>query len=453
MGLSRSPAQRSRQTAANAEPERVPGLAARRAAQALLIDVLDKKQALDARLDAPNTPFAELHPTDRALARAIVSTALRRLGQIDDALDQLIERPLPSKSGSLRRILQVAAVQILFMEVADHAAVSTAMAIVDADRHARHFKPLANGVLRNLARRREDILAGQDAGRLNTPDWLWRSWTAAYGEAGAAAIAEAHLAEPALDLSVKRDPADWAGQLGGAVLPTSSVRLGAHARVETLPGFAEGTWWVQDAAAALPAQLLGDVAGRSVLDLCAAPGGKTAQLAAAGAKVTAVDIAPSRIRRMQRNLDRLGLKAECVTTDVLAFGPGPVFDAILLDPPCTATGTIRRHPDIARLKQEEDVTTLAALQKRMLEHAVTLLRPGGTLVFATCSLQPEEGSAIADAVPSGLPLEPMPITSAEFPAFRPEWIADGWLRTLPSHSAADGLVGLDGFFAARFRRT
>lgn len=430
----------------------MPGLAARRAATALLGDVLDRHVPLDARLEAKETSYAALPRADRGLARAIVSTALRRHGQIRDAFAQLIERPPPPKAGPLMRILEIAATQVLFMEVADHAAVSLAMTQIEGDRNARHFKPLANGVLRNLARRRETILAGQDAAALNTPDWLRESWVAAYGQDTADAIAAAHLTEAPLDLSVKDSPGQWAERLGGVALPTGSVRLPVGARVEDLEGFADGAWWVQDAAAALPALLLGEIAGKSVLDLCAAPGGKTAQLAAAGARVTAVDISASRIRRLEDNLRRLGLSAELVAADALTYDPGTRFDAVLVDAPCSSTGTIRRHPDIAWLKKPEDVAKLASLQRRMLEQAVRLTAPGGTIVFATCSLQPEEGPRMVAAAMPELPLEPMPVKVDDVPGLRAAWIADGWLRTLPCHSAADGITGLDGFFAARFRR-
>ncbi len=368
------------------------GLASRRAATGLLSAVLDERQALDGLIDLADTKtaFNRLDDRDRRLARAIVSTALRRLGEIEAALDRMLDRR-PRRAGALIRILQIAAAQILFMEVADHAAVSIAMDQIGEDRDGRHFKGLANAVLRRLARERDTILAAADAPRLDTPDWLWTRWIKAYGEETARRIAEAHLVEPSLDLTVKDDPQAWAERLGGIVLPTGSVRLVPTGRIAELPGYAEGAWWVQDAAAALPARLLGEVAGKRVADLCAAPGGKTASLALAGASVTAVDISAARLERLAANLARLDLKADVVTADLLAWEPAEPFDAILLDAPCTATGTIRRHPDAAWLKRPEDVKSLATRQATMIDRAVSWLKPGGTLVYCTCSLEPQEG--------------------------------------------------------------
>lgn len=444
MGLS---ARRSR------EARESPGLAPRQAAAALLAKVLGEGRPLDAQLDSASSPLAGLAAQDRSLARAIVATALRRHGQIEAALGGLMERRLPKSAGSLPWILQTAAAQILFMEVPDHAVVSLAVQAAGADPKARHFKPLANGVLRNLVRRRDELLAAQDEARLNAPDWLWQRWVAAHGEAAAHAIASAHLEEAPLDLSVKGDGAAWAERLGGTLLPGGTVRLNAKGRIEALPGYREGAWWVQDFAATLPARLLGDVAGREVLDLCAAPGGKTAELAAAGAKVTAVEIAPSRVARLKENLKRLRLDADCVTADALAYDPGRTFDAVLLDAPCSATGTIRRHPDIPWLKSAGDIAALAKAQRAMIEKAVGLTRPGGTLVFATCSLEPEEGEEQAKAALADLPLEPLPIGDGEIAGLSPDWIAGGWLRTMPQMQPAPGVAGgMDGFFAARFRR-
>ena len=432
------------------EPE---GLAARDVAVHLLVAVLDRGQPLDAVLEADRAS-AGLAPRDRALARAIVGTTLRRLGTIDAILDRLIERR-PRKAGILLRVLEVAAAQLLFMGVADHAAVSLALAQLEADHDARHFKALANAVLRRIARERAPLLAAVEKPESDTPPWLWTRWVAAYGEDTAVAVAAAHRREPSLDVSVKADPALWAERLGGAVLPTGSVRVGAAGDVVALPGFDTGDWWVQDAAAALPARLLGDVAGLGVADLCAAPGGKTAELAAAGARVTAVDISANRIARLNQNLARLGLAAETVAANVLQWQPRELFDAVLLDAPCTATGTIRRHPDVAWLKQPEDVATLAGVQARMLARAASFLKPGGRLVYCTCSLEPEEGEAQLAAALATLPLVPDPLTAAEVGGLAEIVRADGTVRTLPSHlaNAADPrLGGLDGFFMMRLRR-
>jgi 16S rRNA (cytosine967-C5)-methyltransferase len=438
------------------KPQETAGLAARQAATALLSAVLDEHKPLDA-LIAPEDDkgdLADLPPRDRRLARATVATALRRHGEIRAVLDRLIEKRPPRRSGQLVRILEIAAAQILFMEVADHAAVSVAVDQVGADRDGRHFKGLANAVLRRLAREAVAIRATIDAPLVNTPGWLWQRWCAAYGEATTRAIVEAHLTEPGLDLSVKRDAEGWAKRLGGIVLPTGTVRLVPAGPVTELDGYAEGAWWVQDAAAALPARLLGDVAGQRIADLCAAPGGKTAALCNAGARVTAVDISAPRLRRLADNLGRLQLTAEIVTANLLHWTPADLFDAVLLDAPCTATGTIRRHPDVAWLKQPEDIVRLAGLQSLMLDRAAAMLKPGGTMVYCTCSLEPEEGENQLSAALERLPLTLSPIAPDEVGGLAAILTPTGTLRTLPCHlsEATPRLSGLDGFFIARLKK-
>jgi 16S rRNA (cytosine967-C5)-methyltransferase len=466
------------------------GLPARAAAASVLDGVLARRQPLDAlfELNGGDPLYRKLGDRDRALARAIATTALRRHGQVGNALDRMLERPLPSRSGRTRRILEVAATQILFMAAPAHAVVSVAVDMAEADRHAKHFKGLVNAVLRRLANERDAILATQDAPRLNTPDWLWTRWIAHYGEESARAIAAAHMVEPALDLSlnplvsspppergrsgeagvgVSQEPhagdvppllrasSPFQGEESGAViLSNGTLRLAPGGAIEILPGFAEGAWWVQDAAAALPAQLLGDVRGFAVLDLCAAPGGKTAQLCAAGARVTAVDQSESRMDRLRINLKRLNFEAETIVADATAWDPGQTFDAILLDAPCSATGTIRRHPDIPHLKSAADIAALAGLQRRLLAHAASLLRPGGTLVFSTCSLEPEEGEAQTAAALADLPLDPYPIPASETAGLGHPAGDGGAIRTLPSDLPHENPVfgGLAGFYIARYRR-
>lgn len=432
-----------------------PGLAVREAAVDVLAAVLDRGQSLDALFDSSvgDKAWRALPERDRRLARAIVTAALRHHGETGAILSRLIERP-PRRAGKLFRIIEVAVAQLLYMDVPDHAAVSVAMEQVTADRDALHFKGLANAVLRRLGRERDAIRAGIDMPRAAVPDWLWARWVAAYGEADAARIAAANLEEPALDLTVKADPAGWAGRLDGIALPTGSVRLAPSGPVEDLPGFAEGAWWVQDAAAALPPRLLTDIAGKRIADLCAAPGGKTAALALAGARVTAVDISAERNRRVTANLARLGLSAEIVAADILKWAPPEPFDAILLDAPCTATGTIRRHPDIAWLKRPEDVAKLADLQGRMIDRAVAWLKPGGTLVFSTCSLEPEEGEHQLARALHRHDLEIVPVAQAEIGGIDGALLPSGAVRTLPfqMRGPTPRLSGLDGFFMMRVRR-
>jgi 16S rRNA (cytosine967-C5)-methyltransferase len=277
-------------------------------------------------------------------------------------------------------------------------------------------------------------------------------WSAHYGEATARKIAEALSHEPSLDLTVKSDAEQWATRLHGEVLPTGTVRTLLQGSVTMLPGFAEGQWWVQDAAAALPVRLFGDVAGKTIADLCAAPGGKTAQLVQAGANVTAIDRSPNRVARLRDNFTRLALEARTVVADATEWQTEDQFDGVLVDAPCASTGTIRRHPDVAWLRQELDIGALMALQKRLLQKAVALLKPGGTLVYCTCSLEPEEGEqAIAALLSAESGMRRASVDASEVAGLAEILIPEGDLRTLPCHLAhADPrLGGLDGFYAAR----
>jgi 16S rRNA (cytosine967-C5)-methyltransferase len=444
-----------RRSPANRRGGRTP-VDARSVALALLNTVLETRTPLDSALQE-DRDLAALAPRDRAFARLLTMTVLRRLSQLDRLVDALMDRPLPSRQVRVRNVLRLGAAQLVFLDTPPHAAVNGAVALARA-AGLGGMRGLINAVLRKVAdgdRAAQRALAGPGE---TTPGWLWQSWCAAYGETTAAAIAEAHLAEPPLDLTPRPD-ADCdalATTLDAEVLPTGSLRRRGGGLVGELPGFAEGQWWVQDTAATLPARLLGDVAGQRVADLCAAPGGKTAQLAAAGAIVTAVDVAPARLALVEHNLARLGLPATCVAADVTQWRPAESFDAVLLDAPCTATGTLRRHPDIAWLKGRRDVAATAAWQARLLDAALALLKPGGLLVYAVCSLQPEEGpDRIAALLAGGAAAERLPILPDELPGLAglspPAITPEGDLRTLPCHFAESG--GMDGFYAARLRRT
>jgi 16S rRNA (cytosine967-C5)-methyltransferase len=435
-----------------------PGLMARRIAAEILENVLRRRRPLDEQLDGaqahPGLPALE--ERDRALVRMLVATVLRRLGSLRHLLRLYMPGGLPADAPRVETALLLGAAQLLWLDVPDHAAVDLAVRLVQADRRAARFPGLVNAVLRRLAREGAADLAAAEARPLDTPDWLFARWSAHYGEATARAIAAAQRLPPALDLTTKSDPAEWAARLRGLVLPTGTVRAAAHGPVARLPGYGEGQWWVQDAAAALPARLLGDVAGCAVADLCAAPGGKTAQLALAGARVTAVDRSRERLKRLAENLARLGLRAEAVAADATQWEAGP-FDAVLLDAPCLATGTIRRHPDIAWLKREADLAGLADLQGRLLDRAVALTRPGGLIVYCTCSLEPEEGERQVAALLARNPAVRRKPVRAEEVAGNADWLTgDGDLRTLPCHMPAPEdeprLGGLDGFFAARLER-
>ncbi len=434
----------------------VPGFAVRSIAADIVDAVLRCRRALDEELgDAAAHPgLAGLPERDRALTRALVATVLRRLGTLRHLLGLFLDRGVPKEAPRVETALLIGAAQILFLDVPDHAAVDLAVRLVQADRPALHYAGLVNAVLRRLAREGVERLRSLDPAMLDTPEWLMARWIRTYGAETAHAIAAANGHEPALDLTVKSDPQSWAERLRGRVLPTGSVRLISHGAVTALPGFAEGAWWVQDAAAALPARLLGEVSGRRIADLCAAPGGKTAQLAAAGARVTAVDRAPARLERLRKNLARLSLQAELVCADVGEWTAEP-FDAVLLDAPCSSTGAIRRHPDVPWLKRASDIAALAALQRRLIARAVALLRPGGIRVYCTCALEPEEGEdVVADLGAREPDIRRVPIAPSEVFGCAEFISKDGDLRTLPCHlpDPDSWLAGLDGFYAARLQK-
>ncbi len=437
-------------------PSEVPGLAARRIAADILDGVLHKHRTLDEQLDgaAAHPGLKALADRDRALMRRLVATILRRLGTLGHVLSRLLDRGIPTDAPRAQSALLIGAAQILWMDVPDHAAVDLSVRLVQSDRRAAKYAGLVNAVLRRCAREGQPLIDEVKSQTLDIPPWLLTRWIAHYGETVARDIADAISHEPSLDITVKSDAAQWATRLHGETLPTGSVRTLLQGSVTMLPGFAEGQWWVQDAAAALPARLFGDIAGKTIVDLCAAPGGKTAQLAQTGARVTAVDRSPHRMARLRDNLTRLALEAETVVTDATVWqgGNSGGFDGILVDAPCTSTGTIRRHPDVAWLRQEADIAALTALQKRLLQKAVTLLRPGGTLVYCTCSLEPEEGEeAISALLAAESAVRRAPIKASEVAGLAGILTAEGDLRTLPCHlpHRDPRLGGLDGFYAAR----
>ncbi len=435
---------------------RADGTGARRAAAAVLLSVLGKGETLETALTRElGAKDLANHVSDRAFARAIATTALRRLGQIDAVLDAMLDKSLPDKAAFAQALLRVGAAELLFLGSATHAAVNCAVELTNSNRHARPYRGLVNAILRRITREGPDLIKAQDAageaGMTNTPYWAWRSWEVAYGADAAAAIADAHIGEPPLDISVKSDAEGWAKTLGGTLLPTGSIRLSHPGRIEDLPGYADGAWWVQDAAAALPHKLLGDVSGQEVLDLCAAPGGKTLALAAAGAKVTAVDRAGGRLERLKENLSRTHLAATIVKADIADWDPDRKWNKILLDAPCSATGTVRRHPDVLRTKKAEDIASLAPVQAKLLAQASGWLEPGGTLVYCTCSLEPLEGPAQAALFLKNNPaFKRVPITPQEIGGLSECITPEGDLRTLPYHLGDQG--GMDGFYAVRLTK-
>ncbi|HUK60929.1 MAG TPA: transcription antitermination factor NusB [Stellaceae bacterium] len=422
---------------------------ARSVAIDLIGAVLRRKRPLDDAIEE-NGEMAGLPARDRAFARLLVAMVLRRLGQIDALIAHCLNTPLPARAAAVHDMLRLGIAQLLFLRTPPHAAVATSVDLAEVRGFVSH-KGLVNAVLRRLSQEGAGLAAEQDAERLNTPTWLWRAWSEAYGEATTRQIAQAHLKEAPLDLTVRRDAEHWRQELEAILLPTGTLRRNAGGAITSLPGYAEGAWWVQDAAAALPARLFPDVEGERVLDLCAAPGGKTAQLAAAGARVLAVDRSPRRVERLNSNLTRLSLRAECLTADATVWRPPEPYRFVLLDAPCTATGAIRRHPDVPHLKGGDDVMRLAAVQERLLAAAVEMLAPGGMLIYCVCSLEPQEGvQQVTRLLSRGAPLKRVPVKPAEIGGLAECVNADGDLRTLPCHLAA--LEGLDGFYAARLVR-
>lgn len=415
------------------------GLAAREAALAAVDAALGRRAGLDEGVVA----LQGLNPRDRAFARMLTMTTLRRLGQIDHALTGRLKKPPPDV---VMALLRIGLAQALFMDVPDHAAVSTALVIADRRAETRPFKGLINAVLRGVLREPPKLQAAQLA-----PDWLYARWRSAFGDAEALALAAAVAVEPATDLSL-RDPTqatDIALVLEAEILPGGSLRTERGGDVAQWDGYPEGQWWVQDAAAAIPVRLLAPQAGEAILDLCAAPGGKTLQLAAAGANVVAVDRSAARLKRLTANLERTRLTAEVVTAEVAAWDDDRTFDAVLLDAPCSATGTFRRQPDVLWLAKPADIARLAALQSRLLDAAAQRVRPGGRLVYSVCSLEPEEGEAQARAfLKRHADFATVPVTSGEAGSPPASLTDAGTLRILPHHQAG----GLDGFFIARFHR-
>lgn len=418
---------------------------ARLSSLAALVHTLDKGKTLDSAW-AGDRHFESLSPSDRAFSQLMVKTVLRRLGQIDALIAQMLERPIPTKSSRISHILRLGIAQLVWLETPPHAAVHSSVEMTKQIRMEK-FGGLVNAVLKRVAKDGAAIIAAQDAAKLNTPAWLWDSWVAAYGEEKTREIAEMHMNEPPLDITVKSEPESWAENLGGVVLPTGSIRLRGAKNITHMKGFSEGNWWVQDVAATIPARLLGDVRDKRVIDLCAAPGGKTAQLATAGAKVSAVDRSKERIAMLKTNVHRLKLQAEYVTTDASKWLPAFAPDAILLDAPCSATGTLRRHPDVAWHRKPEDIARLAETQGKLLRHALGILKDGGMLVYSTCSLQPEEGEEqITALLAERKDVELVPVTSALLGGMSECITPRGEVRTLPMH--LPDLGGMDGFYAA-----
>ena len=424
----------------------VPGLAPRLAAAALLNAVLDEGRLLSDQVQASRGPLSGLPPQGKARAQSLAADTLRHLGRIDTVLDQFLQKEPPAL---VRNALRLATCELLVHGIAAHAAVDAAVRMVKSNRQTERLAGLTNAVARRISEHGPDLWPDLDPTPL--PENLSKPWTAVYGAKAVSGFEKAHEAGAPLDISlhplVEREALREA--LEAELLPTGGLRLKNWGQVSAMPGFDEGAWWVQDAAAAIPATLLGDLSGKTVLDLCAAPGGKTLQLAAAGGEVTALDISPHRMERLRENLARMELKAKIVVKDVLEYAPAKAFDVILLDAPCSATGTIRRHPDLPYAKENMQLNTLLNLQKDMLVEALGWLKPGGDLIYCTCSLFPEEGENQIEALLANRPdLEQLPASAT---GIDPSWLDEkGGLRLRPDYWADRG--GMDGFYIAKIHK-
>ena len=417
----------------------------RRIAYNILLAV-DEGAQLDKALAAdPDLP--KLEDRDRRFVRLLVTCALRQRGQLEMVLAPLIERRPFGAQASANLILLLGAAQLLILQTGAHAAVNSTVELMRAAGFER-LCGLANAVMRRLTREGEARWV-TTSHMENLPDWLRRSWRHYWGDEAAEAIAGLAMKPPPLDISVKQDPEIWAKKLEATIIDGNSMRREFDGDPTLLDGFEDGAWWVQDAAAALPARLLNLQAGEAAIDLCAAPGGKTAQMIASGATVTAIDNSRKRLDRLRRNLKRLNLSANLILQDGNKFTPDAPVDAVLVDAPCSATGTVRRRPDIFNQREAEDITVLQQIQWELTTSALGWLKPGGRLVYATCSLQPEEGedvvSAILDAAEGRVKIDP--ISPAEAGVFARSIIENGSLRILPSDYVDIG--GVDGFFITR----
>ena len=406
---------------------------------AFCLNRFEKKQPLEIR--------------DRTFIRLLVTVTLRRLGQIDDIISRFLKKALADKTGYVQDVLRISTAQLVFLDTPAHAAVSTGVSLIKNSRKYSGFSGLTNAVLRRISKEGKSIAEKQIPAKLNIPTWLFNKWEKEYGEETAQKISLAALQEAPLDFSVKENPEYWCEKLDAVLMPTGSLRREKPANIPQLPGYEDGNWWIQDLSAALPAGLFRSLKGKRAIDLCAAPGGKTSQMIAAGAKVTAVDISENRIKRLKENLSRLGFTAETICEDIQKWWNDNCqkidkFDAVLLDAPCSATGTLRRHPDVVLHRTAQDISRLSEIQKQLLKTALQMMNDDAELVYCVCSVLPEEGRLIIDdAIRSGL-AERIVLKNDEMPE---EMITkDGDLLVLPFFYESCG--GCDGFYAARLRK-
>ncbi|HEY8576516.1 MAG TPA: RsmB/NOP family class I SAM-dependent RNA methyltransferase [Devosia sp.] len=390
---------------------------------------------------------------DRALANRLITTALRRQGQLNFIIHALLEKGMPGKSGTFEAVLRLSLAQLVFLpDLGAHSALFLAVEAVKRDPKARHLSGLMNAVLRSA--QANSARFGMLDDDLLIPDTFGDTWLNAYGEEAIDGFTAALLAGAPLDLTLKNDDPDLIDALGAEKVMADTVRIDQRDRpVEALPGYDEGKWWVQDAASAIPARLLGAKTGGRVLDLCAAPGGKTAQLLKAGYAVTALDSDATRMERLKGNLKRLDYNAEIIVGDAGTFAPNSLYDGVLLDAPCSATGTFRRHPEVIWHRSVGDVAGRVRLQKALLTNAFRCLEVGGVLIYCVCSLEPAEGEEQVEWALHSLPgLELWPVTPDELPGLEQAVSDRGLVRTHPGMAPGGREGGMDGFFVARFRR-
>ncbi len=433
------------------------GLRPRAAALQILTRIIERRVFFEESAQSMGKAIGRLSPAERAFARRLAETTLRHWGHLQLIKSWLVERPLPHRAAETGHLILLGLAQLFYMETAPHAAVSTSVELAASSPQARmrSLKGLVNAVLRRAADERQALLdrAAKDP-LANLPGWLSERWRAQFGQEVAVRLVVAHSKPPPLDLTFKSpDTAErWVDEHGGQSLIPGSVRLKPMGAISDLPGYRDGEWWVQDLAASLPVRLLGNIEGCSVADLCAAPGGKTLQLAAAGAEVTAVDRSPGRLDRLRENLNRARLAAEVVEADAQDWRPGRLFDLVFLDAPCSASGTIRRHPELPWIREGFDLDALTGLQDRLLEAAWKFVRPGGRLFYCVCSLEPAECAERAKQfLDHTADAERRPLVGAEISGLEETVTAGGDLRTWPMTLDDEG--GMDGFFAACFGKT
>lgn len=433
------------------------GLKTRIIAADMLEQILQKNHPLDQLLER-HAPLYELSSRDRGFVRMMVATTLRRLGQIDNIIYQSLDKPDDLKTPLVLNVLRLGVVQLVFLKTPPHAAVNACVEMAAQKNTLKHYKKLINAVLRRVSREGAMML-GKTTLEDNTPQWLRDVWAADWGSETAYKIMQGNATEAPLDLTIHpqadKSPESYASEMQGRVLPNGSVRLTQGGLVTQMDGFESGQWWVQDMAASIPVTLLGDIRGKKIADICAAPGGKTAQLLTAGADVLAVDRSPQRLKKLSENIDRIkDCQSDAVdvhVADASVWKPAEELDGVLIDAPCSATGTIRRHPDLPHLKKPQDVAKLADLQRRILSNAASMAKKSGIIIFCTCSMQKQEGE---DQAKWFLENHPeyilLPVSADELGGCTECVSPEGYFRALPFHMAAMG--GIDGFFAARFVR-